>query len=219
VRDSRNVGMIGSSCGVLERGIIGAKGVCDSEEGFFTSPIIAVCASPDNGGKFTALSCTGEVADYSVSDDTLEKLATHRCVVFLTIRYPVSCLESDIETAIQLRDFPAACTALVFFRGSLIKQAGYSKSNRSTQLIAANESEMIKLCSPIPPVESSWSIGIGKDQIGDLTSELHEFCYNLPPGFICPSSDVFEMIVLRFNLLMDVAKDQYESILTSQAYV
>lgn len=58
-------------------GIIGAKGVCDSD-GFFTSPIIAVCANPVNGGNFVALSCTGEIADFTVSDDTLEKLATHR---------------------------------------------------------------------------------------------------------------------------------------------
>jgi hypothetical protein len=70
----------------------------------------------------------------------------------------------------------------------------------------------------MPPVGSSWSIGIGKDQIETLTADLLEFTYNLPPGFTCPPNEMFEMIVLRFNLLMDIAKGEYESILSSQAY-
>jgi hypothetical protein len=86
-------------------------------------------------------------------------------------------------------------------------------------LIAEHESDMIKLCSPIPPVGNSWIFGTGKDQIGNMVTDLREFCYYLPPGFTCPSSEVFEMIIMRFNLLMDVAKDQYESINSSQAYV
>jgi hypothetical protein len=70
--------MIGSSHGgEVNGGIIGAKGVCDSD-GLFTSPIVAVCASPVIGGKFVGLSCMGEIAEYTVSEDTLEKLATHR---------------------------------------------------------------------------------------------------------------------------------------------
>lgn len=98
-------------------------------------------------------------------------------------------------------------------------KAAYSKAKRTTHLVAEYEADMIELCSPNPPINPSWSIGTGKDMLHEIKCDLEKHSYNLPPGLSTPPNEVFEMIVQRYNLLMDVAKDQHESILSNQAYI
>lgn len=79
---------------------------------------------------------------------------------------------------------------------------------------------MIAVCCEQPPVSKVWVAGSAREaQVQALADDLSRVQYNLPPGYVPPPSEVFEMVMLRFNLLMDVAKENHESVLSNQAYV
>jgi len=80
---------------------------------------------------------------------------------------------------------------------------------------------MIDLVTPKPAVDGSWSVGDmgpkGKDMVEGMRADLEKWTYNLPPGYsvgeVCGD---FEMVVLRFNLLVEVANGVCESVIANE---
>ncbi|KAI8845510.1 WD40-repeat-containing domain protein [Chytridium lagenaria] len=224
-------------------GMVGAKaaksGVCvggkiiAEHKSPLQAPIVSCMASPSHINSFYSLSASGEVSFHTFTDTVFKHVAPQR---YLPDQYPQ---ESSIESSVHSRNLKQAFTSVVqLSRASLA-------ANRT---VGRTERLMIELCTAKQPVEG-WVMPVLKvNKMGDAVMgnredaersameglakfrlEVDTFSYFLPPNFgslrqwydMIPAQSrlEFEMVVLRFNILVDVLKGNWETITKAEKMI
>ncbi|KAJ3218108.1 hypothetical protein HK099_005196 [Clydaea vesicula] len=201
--------------------IVGSELVCESDFKSFNAPLLNICTSPTHSDSYYTISSIGELGCFTIKSDLLEKFAPHR---YDSLHQH---LEHEIETSVYLRDMTAAYSNVT----SLSKL-----SRKKGRVISEFEIELIELCTAKPLIQpDSWTIAPfdsdsirsgGFEMTERFRDDLRKFGYFLPPGFANLANFIkvkeekeeaeFKLVVFRLNLLVDISKENFESLINAE---
>ncbi|KAJ3021921.1 UNVERIFIED_CONTAM: hypothetical protein HDU68_009406 [Siphonaria sp. JEL0065] len=216
---------------------VGAKMISDVS--MFSGPVVAVNASWSHLDTYYALSAVGEITSISLRPDLFKSTASHR---FNAQEYPQ---ESSIESAIYARDLTGAFEQVVqLSRNSLAERRTYGQYERKMiELCTAKEPISpaswaianrggVSLAGSLRKIVGPWKDEGkegGKEMVERFRMDLETYSYFLPPRFgefkrwyeLIPAKTrlELEMVILRFNILVDVSKRNWENVLKAEEMV
>ncbi|KAI8614384.1 hypothetical protein BC830DRAFT_1127577 [Chytriomyces sp. MP71] len=216
---------------------VGAKMIADVST--FSGPVISINASWSHLDTFYCLSSIGELSSVTLRPDLFKATTPHR---FDSTEYP---LEHCIETAVYSRDLKGAFQQVAqLSKTSLTERRTFGKNERKMiELCTAKEAidpaswavanrGGLSLVGTLRKVVGQWKDEGkegGLEMVERFKKDLEEFTYYIPPRFgefkrwydLIPTKTRLdlEMVILRFNTLVDVSKKNWESVLKAEQMV
>ncbi|KAJ3181187.1 hypothetical protein HDU87_001316 [Geranomyces variabilis] len=200
---------------------VGAQMIGESRE--YTSPVIKVVSSKQLLDTYYTVSAIGQVSCHTLPGEAFEPILPH---FYDSLRYTA---EHEVEESIHTRNLPPAISDVVAICRTA-RQEGH--------LIAPNEVELLKLCTPLPPVDpASWNVPVPSmtervvniDAVDKVREELDEWTYFLPPGFdsISTSKELIKpklrndlsMAISRCKLVTEVLDGSWESVIRDEKLI
>ncbi|KAI9336347.1 hypothetical protein BDR26DRAFT_897094 [Obelidium mucronatum] len=207
-----------------------------SDVSLFSAPVIAVDASWSHRDTFYALSAVGELTAVTLRPNLFKTTAPHR---FNAQENPQ---EANIESSIYARDLAGAFEQVVeLSRTSLAERRTFGKYERKMiELCTAKEPICpsswaianrggVSLAGSLRKIIGPWKDEGkegGKEMVERFRMDLETYSYFLPPRFgefkrwyeLIPAKTrlELEMIILRFNILVDVSKKNWENVLKAE---
>ncbi|KAJ3152758.1 hypothetical protein HDU86_005517 [Geranomyces michiganensis] len=193
---------------------IGAQMIGEYTE--YTSPVIKVASSRRHLDTYYTVSAIGQVCCHTLPGEAFEPVIPH---FYDSASFPA---EHDVEESIHTRNLSPAISDVV----TICRTA-----RQEGQLIAPNEAELLKLCTPLPPRDAStWNIPVPSmtervvniDAVEKVREELDESTYFLPPGFetVATSMELVKaklrtdlsMAISRCELVTEVLNGSWEAV-------
>ncbi|KAJ3166333.1 hypothetical protein HDU88_003557 [Geranomyces variabilis] len=200
---------------------VGAQMIGESRE--YTSPVIKVVSSKQLLDTYYTVSAIGQVCCHTLPGEAFEPILPH---FYDSLRYPA---EHEVEESIHTRNLPPAISDVV---------AICRTARQEGQLIAPNEVELLKLCTPLPPADpASWNIPVpsmiervvNTDAVDKVREELDEWTYFLPPGFESISTAMelikpklrndLSMAISRCKLITEVLDGSWEAVIRDEKLI
>ncbi|KAJ3219666.1 hypothetical protein HDU67_010028 [Dinochytrium kinnereticum] len=185
----------------------------------------------------TNLSVSGEISFHTFTENVFQHVSPQR---YLSDHYPQEC---EIERAVHSRNLKKGFSAVVqLSRASLAANRTVGRTERLMIELCTAKQPIDASAWSIPPIlvnklGDTISSSASKEESAQLAAEaIHKFrtdvdsySYFLPPNFghfkqwydMVPSQCrlEFEMVVLRFNILVDVLKGNWETILKAEKMI
>ncbi|KAJ3099377.1 hypothetical protein HDU97_003250 [Phlyctochytrium planicorne] len=232
-----NVGFGLTGAKAIKSGIcVGANGIGEFKSEAL-STIVGCAASPTLPNTFYSLSGSGEVFLHKFTDEVFKSVAPQR---YIPNNYAT---EAEIEQAVHSRNLNKAFSSVVnLSRNALATNRTVGRTERLMIELCTAKQPIEPSTWSIPPlvvnrlgdamgslVTTEDNSKVNAEAIAKFRADLDQFSYFLPPSFglqkqwydMVPSQCrlEFEMVVLRFNILVDVLKGNWETIVKAEKMI
>ncbi|KAJ3231068.1 hypothetical protein HDU81_004058 [Chytriomyces hyalinus] len=213
---------------------VGAKMIADVTA--YSGPVVSLAASTNHLDTFFTLSSIGELSAITLRPELFQATSPHR---FDASEAPI---EHSIETAVFSRNLSSAFEKLIHLsKTSLAERRTFGKHEKKmidlcTAKVKVDPASWalanrggVSMAGSLRKIVGPWKEEGkegGKEMVDRFRLDLENVTYHIPPGFgdmrqwynLIPdkTKTELEMVILRYNTLVDVSKKNYENVLKAE---